>query len=123
MLKQFFFAFQTSAILAGFVISPFFVFSSALLFKSHTQSFFHWLYDCNFLDNAIKGTLQSVYGNRSKIPCDDDVMYCPFNQPNKILELTEAFISIKKVLAVLLAYAIFFRIVTWIFIKIRLKYL
>jgi hypothetical protein len=108
-------------IFGGFSVAPFFVFSSALLLKGHTQSFFHWMYECNFFDNAIKGSLQSIYGNRSKIPCEENVIYCPFSHPMKILEITEAFVSIERVLMVLVAYAVFSRLITFGFVRYRLK--
>lgn len=106
-------------IFGGFFIAPFFVFSSALLLKTHTQSIFHWLYDYNFLDNAIKGSLQSIYGNRSKIPCEE--MFCPFSYPDKILRETESSVSIARVLTILVIYAVVTRIISFIFVKFRLK--
>lgn len=101
-------------------LSPFFAFSSATLQMKHTSELFHWLFHANFVENAIKGTLQTIYGfNRTKMECD--IIYCHYTYPSRMLdEVGRA--DIEQVLAVLIAYAIGSRIVTYLLIKYRLKH-
>jgi ATP-binding cassette, subfamily G (WHITE), member 1 len=85
-----------------------------------TSPIFHFLYYGNFLDNAIKGSLQAIFGfNRTKMPCDD--VYCHFSYPSKVLSEFEVDVKIERVLALLVAYAIVTRVVTFFFIKFKLK--
>lgn len=86
-----------------------------------TQSCFHWLFNANFLDNAIKGSLQAIFGdNRTKMPCND-IIYCHYSYPSKLLKEVEAFVSVERALAVLVAYAVVSRVITFLCIKFRLK--
>lgn len=85
-----------------------------------TSSLFHWLFYTNFVDNAIKGSIQAIFGlNRGKIECE--ALYCHYSYPSKILQEVEAYVSVKTALMVLITYAIMSRILTFFFIKYRLK--
>lgn len=55
------------------------------------------------------------------MPCDEDVIFCPFRYPIKVIELTEAFSSVERSLAVIVAYAIFFRLIAFMFVRYRIK--
>lgn len=111
---------QSAVILGGIILSPFFAFSSAILFMKDTSPVFHFLYYANFLDNAIKGSLVAIFGfDRAKMDCDD--IYCHFSYPRKVLSEFEVDVKIERVLAILLAYAIVTRVFTFYFIKFRLK--
>ncbi|CRL06232.1 CLUMA_CG018947, isoform A [Clunio marinus] len=112
---------KSSVIFGGMFLAPFFMFSSAVIQMKDAANYFHWLFHANFLDNAIKGTLNAIYGlDRSKIECVDDI-YCHYSYPKKVLQEFSIYISIWRVLFVLTLYAIFTRILTFIFIKYRLK--
>lgn len=85
-----------------------------------TASYFHWLFEYNFMDNAIKASFQSIYGyNRTKMNCG--AIYCHYSYPNKVLEELRVSVNIEKALAIISVYAIFSRIITFAFIKFRLK--
>lgn len=85
-----------------------------------TSEVFHFLYYGNFLDSAIKGSLQAIFGlKRTKMMCDD--IYCHFSYPSKVLSEFEVNANIERVLLLLLAYAVVTRIITFFFIKYRLK--
>lgn len=99
---------------------PFFALSSAVVLMKDTPYFFHWMFESNFVNNAIKGLLQVLFGlNRTKMRCDAD--YCHYGYPDKVLKDFEAQVSFERVLLVLLAYAVFSRLIAFIFIKYRLK--
>jgi len=111
---------KPAAIFSGLFLSPFFMFSSALLLMKDTSSHFHWLFYSNFVDNAIKGSLQAIFGyNRTKMRCE--ALYCHYSYPNKVLQEWEAFVTVERALIILLAYAICTRIITFLFLKYRLK--
>lgn len=85
-----------------------------------TSNYFHWLFHANFVDNAIKGSIQAIFGmNRTKFECD--AVYCHYSYPSKVIQEVEASVSIERALSVLVAYAVCSRIITFIFIKFRLK--
>lgn len=115
-----FFLMQSAAIFSGIFLSPFFTFSSAAILMKDTSTYFHWLFHANFVDNAIKGSVQAIFGmNRTKIECD--ALYCHYSYPSKVLQEVEASVSVERSLMVLVAYAVFSRVITFIFIKYRLK--
>lgn len=85
-----------------------------------TASYFHWLFDINFMDNAIKGSFQSIFGyNRTKMNCD--AIYCHYSYPNKVIEELGITVSVERALLIILLYAICSRVITFAFIKFRLK--
>lgn len=107
--------------MGGMFLMPFFAFSSAVVLMKDTPSYFHWLFEMNFVNNAIKGMLQTIFGmNRSKIRCDK-AMYCHYSYPDKLLRDFEGHVSLERVLTVLVAYAIVSRIIAFVFVKYRLK--
>lgn len=113
-------SYQTAVMCGCIFLSPFFAFSSATLQMKHTNEFFHWLFHANFVENAIKGTLMTIYGlNRTKMECD--ITYCHYTYPSKLLEEVGA-ANIERVFAVLIAYAIVSRLITYLFLKYRLKH-
>jgi ATP-binding cassette, subfamily G (WHITE), member 1 len=64
--------------------------------------------------------MQTIFGfNRTKMECDD--VYCHYSYPNKILKEFEVDVNVEGVLVLLLAYAVCTRVVTFFFIKYRLK--
>lgn len=104
----------------GILLAPFFAMSSAVISMKDAPVFFHWMFEINFLNNAIKGALQIIFGlGRGKIRCD--AIFCPYSYPDKLLRDFEANVSIERVMAVLIAYAIFSRLLAFIFLKYRLK--
>lgn len=85
-----------------------------------TSIYFHWLFHANFVDNAIKGSVQAIFGlNRTKIDCD--AVYCHYSYPSKVLQEVEANVTVGRALGVLFIYAVCSRIITFVFIKYRLK--
>lgn len=111
---------QTAAIFSGIFLAPFFTFSSATILMKDTLSCFHWVFELNFVDNAIKGSMQAIFGmNRSKLDCSE--MYCHYSYPIKILQEVEASSSFERSLLVLTIYTVLTRILSFILIRCRLR--
>jgi hypothetical protein len=115
-------SFQSAVIFSGMFLAPFFTFSSATVNMKDTQDIFHWFFYGNFLDNAIKGSLQTIFGfNRTKLPCEGAI-YCHFNSPQKIMQEFDVYVSITRVMTVLFIYIFLSRIFAYFSIKYRLKH-
>lgn len=101
-------------------LAPFFVFSTATVLMKDTSPFFHGFFEYNFMDNAIKGSFQTIFGfNRTKMECD--AIYCHYSYPKKVLDELEVAVSVERALLIISAYAICSRLITFALIKFRLK--
>ena len=105
-----------AVVLGMYVLLPFFAFSSALILMKDTPHFFHWIFNSNFVNSAIKGSLQSIFGlDRPKLNCQD--IYCRYSYPKQFLKDFDAHVSLHISLSILLTYAILSRIIAFALLK------
>lgn len=105
----------------SFFLGPFTVFTSALMVSSHAHHWVQWIFHMNFVENAIQGALQPIFGlNRSKVDCNEAV-YCHYRYPEEILKDFGTDISYERALFVLWSFAIVFRLVAYWLLKNRIN--
>lgn len=108
--------------LCGIIMTPLMLISSAMATMRDTPKALHWLFECNLVENSIKGSLLAVFGyNRSKLLCEESSIYCHFKYPQAILKEFDVSMSIERTLIVLVAYSIAFRFLAYWILKYRLK--
>jgi hypothetical protein len=99
---------------------PCFLFSAIMILTKHTHPVFQIFFETNFLDNALKGVVNSVLGfDRAKIPCDE--IFCHFGNPKKVIRDFGVSVDMTKAFCVIFSYIVVFQIVSFVLIRFRLK--
>lgn len=110
-----------TATYSPYFLAPFIVFTSALIVAKDAQAWVQWAFRVNFVENAIQGSLQPIFGfNRSKVECNEAI-FCRYRYPEQILKDFGDDVSAEQALIVLWTSAIFYRLIAYWLLNNRIN--
>lgn len=106
---------------SSFFLAPFTVFTSALIFPKDARAWAQWVFHLNFVENAIQGALQPIFGfNRPKVECNEAI-YCHYRYPDQILKDYGSDVSAERALVVLWSFAVVYRLIAYWLLNARIE--
>ncbi|KAF5299606.1 hypothetical protein FQA39_LY11521 [Lamprigera yunnana] len=86
-----------------------------LVFLTHMSTPFYYLSYISYLRYGLEGLVYSVYGDgRGKIPCPEDILYCHYTSPPKLLkEIGMANVDFWSRAGILFGIIILFRVLAY----------
>ena len=115
---------QGALLFAAAFLPVIIIFGGIVITRKDANSFFHWAFDLCFIKHAGDASISSIMGyNRSKLICEETLMYCHFQEPKKFLDTIGIGDEItNEAMIMLVFYLIAFRCVAFFMINFRLKH-